>query len=114
MDHFISIVTFGLKTGTNKLILLKLMRVNYFGCHFSLGKVFFSMFLTLTIEMTGIKLPSKVTQLNSLKMDKRMDLLVFTTQLNNMLLSIVYNGNPDSSQLVARTNILQFNTVTDC
>lgn len=113
LDHGLMIVTFGLQSGGNKLILLELMRVNS-GYHLISGEHSMPQHSTLTTEMTGTKLPSKVTQQNSLQINKRMDLLVSTTQLNNMLLSIAFNGKTDSSHMVARTNILQITTVTFC
>jgi len=114
-DLGLRIVTFGLQSGSNRLILLDLMRVNS-GYHLIFGEHSIPKHSTLTTEKTGSKLPSKVTLLNSLQINKRMDLLVSTTQLINMLLSIAFHGKKDFSQLEkdATTNILQLPTVTFC
>jgi len=113
LDHGLRIVTFGHMSGSNRLILLNLMRVNsgyllIFGEH-SLPK-----HSTLTTEKTGNLLPSKVTMLNTLQINKIVNLLVSTTQLINMLLSIAFNGKKDFSQLEkdATTNTLQWITVS--
>jgi len=112
-DHGLPAVPSGQRSGSNKLVLLMLMRVNS-GYHFLSGdRTSFKLSIPIT-ETTGTFPLSKVTQLHSLKVVKFPNGCHSTTLNNKIWLSIAFNGIRDSSHKDARTDMLHKDMVSSC
>ena len=112
-DHGLPAVPSGQRSGSNKLLLLMLMRVNS-GYHLMSGDRTSRKLSIPITETTGTFPLSKVTQLNSLVLIKFLHGWNSITLNNKMWLSIAFNGIRDSSHKDARTDMLHKDMVSSC